>query len=79
MEALAPEERDDAPVTKPRHARMLRRAGKLVADGVVRRAGALLARKRVGGLADGDAHVIRRAGALPGGLAGEYDGGIHHW
>jgi hypothetical protein len=43
VEPLVPEERDEAPVTKTRYARVLR-------------------------LADGDAHVIRQAGALLGGI-----------
>lgn len=55
IEALVPEERDEAPVTKPRHARMLRPAGKLVGGLDLR-------------LADGEAHVIRRTGALLEGI-----------
>ena len=66
VEALVPEEGHEAPVAKTRHARRLRRAGKLVGGLVLR-------------LADGDDHVIRRAGELVGGRAREYDGGIHHW
>ena len=68
VEALAPEVAHEAPVTKARHAGILRQAEELVGGHAIPFAGGI--------------YLVRRAGALVDGLAlnlaGEHAGGIHH-